>query len=649
MTLICVGSIDVSLPANRDLLSDDEDATPASVPDNSAEIGNLQNQITSTSRSLETTKAERQTMEQTLASQASQLSTLQTQLSSAKAAYETETKLLANIRERFASQSADIQKTREELIRAESDLSAVRVERTEIEGNLLRDKEEIRDLQRKMKEVGDEIEQAKGSVEKSKKETKHQKGLLAIARKQLATREAERAKILKELEETEREAQETTEELEGAEQELAKELPPIQTNGSISPAPPVSNAVFPLLDTPIAAAQPLPASTPSSLTSPGTKSNNPFERLALSTSGSRPASPFSAPAVDLFSAPTPQTGMEAPKVESPFGSVDLPSVMSPSVTDAPRTDSPFMNTAEQSVPQVPLTDAFRPASPFLHVAETSTSTTAPSTGPQASVDVDDPFGLGVPDERPSTEISDLTLEKANISQLGNAATVEPFASVTKDVQVLSDLIPDTAAPIVQSGKAEATNLELSNVSSPTLDAEAAQFPPIDAPIPGSLPGFDDNSHVASTDLDAKLVEKDDESDSDSDDDGEFHDAKARLSLSGAERELEKDAAQPTISATLGVKEPTIPVTNGARIPPSPPSQTFDDASGLESATPKVVPPRSPSTLSQASDLTSDIFTTPTKPVVKETPNGKIPEQLNLFDVPSGMTVYVCDISLLIAS
>ncbi|THV08040.1 EF-hand, partial [Dendrothele bispora CBS 962.96] len=177
----------------RNLMDDDDEQTISPpIQDQSAEIGNIQNQLNSTNRSLDATKSERQATEQNLASQAAQLSSLQTQLSSAKAAYETETKLLSALKERFANQGAEIQKTREELIRSESDLSAVRVEKAEIEGAFLRDKEEARELHRKMVEAGQQAETLKAEVEKVKKDAKQQKGLLAIARKQLSSKEAEK-------------------------------------------------------------------------------------------------------------------------------------------------------------------------------------------------------------------------------------------------------------------------------------------------------------------------------------------------------------------------------------------------------------------------------------------------------------------------
>ncbi|CCM03843.1 uncharacterized protein FIBRA_05992 [Fibroporia radiculosa] len=308
---------------HQDLLGDDDEPAATSPPlqDQSAEIGNVKNQLSSTSRSLDTAKAERENIERNLSDQAAQLSALQIQLSSAKAAYETESRLLSTLRERFASQTSEIQKAREELIHSESDLSAVRVEKTEVEGGFLRDKEEVRELQRKMTEVGMQAETLKAEVEKMKKDAKQQKGLLAIAKKQLMNRETERAKIEKELEEAKKEIAEITKEREDTEVELAKEVPLPLTNGHHSSASPDILAK--------AVAQPLPA-TPDIPTSPtGSvmslgKSNNPFERVAMASgSGSRSQSPF-LPFTNSTVLPTPSTAPADTNIEIPVGSTPNP-------------------------------------------------------------------------------------------------------------------------------------------------------------------------------------------------------------------------------------------------------------------------------------------------------------------------------------
>jgi epidermal growth factor receptor substrate 15 len=269
----------------------------------------LQNQYQSTTRSLENTKSERNTVETSVQDQATQLSTLQTQLSLAKASYETESRLLSTLRERFSNQTSQIQKAREELISAESDLSAIRVEKAEVEQSLMRDKEEVRELQRKMTETGSTIEQVKVEIEKARKDAKQQKGLLAIAKKQLSTRETEKSKVAQELQEALAEAEAITKELESAEAELAIE--PTVTTGPnglpLTSSPSISGDSITF-----AAAQPLPGTPGSPSSNNGslaTKSNNPFERLAAAP-GSRSQSPF-LPFANP-SAPTPAGGAPVP-------------------------------------------------------------------------------------------------------------------------------------------------------------------------------------------------------------------------------------------------------------------------------------------------------------------------------------------------
>ncbi|KAL4244397.1 hypothetical protein ABKN59_010430 [Abortiporus biennis] len=313
---------------HRDLLGDDDDEVSPSPPlqDKSAEIGNVQNQLNSTNRSLDNTKNDRANVERVLAEQAAQLSALQTQLSSAKAAYETETRLLSTLRERHATQTAEIQKTREELIHAESDLSAVRVEKAEIEGSVLRDKEEVRGLQKKMQETGIEIEGIKADLEKLRKEAKQQKGLLAIAKKQLLSRESERAKVEKEAEEARAELEAASKEKEEVEAELAREPTPAPANGDAVSAPSPDSVS-------IAAGFPLPASPPEPVASiasgppsPSSKSTNPFERLAMASTP-RSQSPF-LPFANSVALLTPTVPAAPVQIEAP-------------ATTAATSDDPF--------------------------------------------------------------------------------------------------------------------------------------------------------------------------------------------------------------------------------------------------------------------------------------------------------------------
>ncbi|KAG2158062.1 uncharacterized protein EDB93DRAFT_1199797 [Suillus bovinus] len=299
-------------PSNKNFLDDDDTHAPPILHDQSVEIGNVQNQLNSTQRSLQTAKAEREARESTLANQAAQLSALQTQLAAAKASYETETSLLNTLRDRHAAQIADIQRIREELIRDESDLSAVRVEKAEIEGSFLRDKEEVRDLNRRMAEVTAQIAVVKQDVEKAKKDAKHQKGLLAIAKKQLVAKESEKIKVDKELEEVQQDLTDTITEREEAEAEVEKVvITPSQTTLERSKSP--DSVAF-------AAAHPLPVTpdiTGTAMNPIGVKSNNPFERLTLSSGASTPRSQSPFLSFPNASYPTPPGLSSSPGLYTP--------------------------------------------------------------------------------------------------------------------------------------------------------------------------------------------------------------------------------------------------------------------------------------------------------------------------------------------
>ncbi|KAJ3572813.1 hypothetical protein NP233_g2832 [Leucocoprinus birnbaumii] len=442
-----------STAPTSDLMGDHEERPHTTSPplqDKGAELGNVRNHLQSTNRSLETAKAERAKLESTLASQAAELSALQTQLSSAKAAYDTETTLLSQLRERFDTQSAEIQRSREELIRSESDLSAIRVEKAEIEQAFLRDKEEARDLHRRMIEAGQQADQIKGEVEKAKKEAKQQKGRLAIARKQLATKETERAKAEKELEEANAEAQSLAKEAEEVEAQVAQ---------TIEQPKPVRAPSQDTVD--VAAAQPLPAS-PEPVQS--SKSNNPFERLALSSSPSpRSQSPF-----------------------LPFSNVAL--------TSPPIAPAEGQNGQAKPEPQ-PSFDDFLGANEPVPAA-------APVTIPEEESSKSDHHtnGDSVPKE----------------FDIGSSGPASPLTAESTE-HFMTPPTTATNEPPLDSSDNLASEAK---ARFPTLDETTTQFPPLDDPVPAKAEQKDTAQTM--TDLDTKLqeleVEDSDSSDSDSDSD-----------------------------------------------------------------------------------------------------------------------------------
>ncbi|KAJ7470374.1 hypothetical protein FB451DRAFT_1253535 [Mycena latifolia] len=520
------GSSSFSAPAaHRDLLGDDDDTGTSSPPihDQSAEIGNVQNQVNSTSRSLATAQAERQALETTVANQAAQLSALQTQLSSAKAAYETETKLLSALRERQSTQTAEIQKTQEELIRAESDLSAVRVEKSEIEGAFLRDKEEVRGLHKKMVEVSQQVDVVKVEVEKSKKEAKQQKGLLAIAKKQLSTKEAERAKVEKEFQEAQAEAAAVVTEKQEVESAIATlEAQPMPTL-PVVPTPSVPERTMSNDSLTFAASHVLPATpdagSPSLASS--IKSNNPFDRL-VGNSTPRSQSPFApGPSVNGHaaesgtdgSAPDPFGFARAFEVEAPAAAPEAPAEMAPESqsstpkpaelgalspsSDATTTDS------EHDVFSTPLT-ANGPSFPAID------DVMATQFPPSASSDSNPP-GHFEPDPTPDgpetdlgAQLKELDVQDSDSSDSDSEDEV-PLATLAKGkgVEVQEPEVPEAEIPATKTnGDAQPAETSFDDVFGVSTSAPAnTTEPSMDAfgmPVSNSPFSAPDNAFASST-------------------------------------------------------------------------------------------------------------------------------------------------------
>ncbi|KAF9475672.1 hypothetical protein BDN70DRAFT_883440 [Pholiota conissans] len=444
---------------HRDLLSDD-DAHPAASPplhDQSAEIGNVKNQLESTNRSLANAKQEREILEQTIANQASQLSAMQTQLSLAKAAYESEVTLLATFKERRAGQVADIDKARQELITAESNLSALRAEKAEIEGTFLRDKEEARDLHKRMVEAGLHADALKADVEKLKKEAKQQKGLLAIARKQLSTKESERAKVEKEHEDAVGEVTTVTKEKEDVEAEMERldsMSVPAPTPKPTSPSPPAS-LIF-------AAAQPLPA-TPD-IPSPGViKSNNPFERLAMAGVPSQSASPF--------------VGFANPPSSPPLSATEVSSIPQQSAAHAPESAPVNVAVADAPKDDSQAFDDFTSSLGHHHDTELSY--------------------LG--DQLHGSHVEEITSPTSATS--GNELFMTPPTSAFSTILNAAEKFPSLHDIPVTASKND-------SVLPPTLDE----------PMPMAPPQTDLHSHLEDLDIEDLDIEESDSDDSDSDED-----------------------------------------------------------------------------------------------------------------------------------
>ncbi|CAE6423113.1 unnamed protein product [Rhizoctonia solani] len=563
----------------RNLFDDDEDealsptnTTSPAPPNGSAsathsiEIANVQNQLASTQRALDSATAARQAAGASADAGAAELASLKEQLARATAARASEETHLNEIRTRKVAQDAELAQVREELIRVESEVSAIRLERGELETSLLRDKEELRGVQKRVREVSEETERSKGEVEKFKREARQVKGLLAIARKQLGTAESEKAKVEKEGEDARNETEEARQELEDVERKVAQAeseptiVAPVPTVNGAHPATllsPQSTGVDRLSPAQVE----LPVSRAATPAAPQrTASTNPFDRLrGMSTSsGTLPfadvpagTSPFTA--TPFGSNPT------SPTMTSPFGAPETSSMFplpetTPAFT-APETTSVF--TAPEAATGPSAFDAvFGDASAFgegpkqestsnLAVESTADATPkpppAPITEPSAHglADDEDPFGMGA-EEMDNVKAEDKPKDEPKVEDKPNKDADKPK--------------PEEDKPKEDSKAKE---------EDPVVAAAASQFPALsvqNSPNNHDLPPL--------TELEPQ------EDDSDSDDEPLDKKAK-RLTVK------QGDLGTAPLAAAGGVSEPVVaPAPATAPAPAPPTTSAFDDAFGF---------------------------------------------------------------------
>lgn len=172
---------------------DDFDApTPMS---SGADIGNAQNALESTNKSLDELKTRRATAESTAARNATSLQELEAQLARARTEHESETAAVRELEERVQSQTTELDALRQEVIRTESELSAARTQKDELEQKLLQDRESLRETKRQLAELQSETARMREEKERIAKEARQHAGLAAIASKQLATAQAEHESV----------------------------------------------------------------------------------------------------------------------------------------------------------------------------------------------------------------------------------------------------------------------------------------------------------------------------------------------------------------------------------------------------------------------------------------------------------------------
>lgn len=196
-----------------DLLGDAEPDTKGSNMNDTMELANLSNQVSTLSKSMQDVQGQRNATQNELNQTSQQKKTFEQRLSQLRTMYENQAKEVRELQDKLNTSRADTRKLQGDCLTLEGTLKDLQGQHQTLFAALQADQQENASLKEKIRAVNAEVAAIKPQIEKLKSETRQQKGLVAINKKQLATNEGERDKLKGEAEDLTKESQELARQL----------------------------------------------------------------------------------------------------------------------------------------------------------------------------------------------------------------------------------------------------------------------------------------------------------------------------------------------------------------------------------------------------------------------------------------------------
>lgn len=405
------------------LMDDEDEAAPARINNDAAELGNLSNQVGNLSKQMQDVSGQRAQAESELAQTTQQKQAFQQRLTQLRAAYDQEVSQVKSLKDQLATSQAETKRLQQDMAMIEGTHADLRTQHQQLASALAADQQENASLKERIRQMNSETEQLRPQIEKFKSDARQQKGLVAINKKQLATNEsecdrikAEIAAIQQEHEQHRRDTEESARQLEQSQREMEEHQRQLEEHKRQLEQ---------------AKAQPLPTPAPRELSPPPqiasptpSMSSNPFFRqqegaVFSPPIGSAVASPqpqhehdrnsaFDAIFGPSFgtAAPAPSTsfGHETPKIQEPETSRDIHSrdFEPPSPAPAAQIDSSALPIRQPIAREDSMTSSVRVAPPASRLSPAHTPralTPDTSTASPSSQRADDPFTSSAVDEQ----------------------------------------------------------------------------------------------------------------------------------------------------------------------------------------------------------------------------------------------------------
>ena len=294
--------------AMDDLLGDNDPEVSKRLTNETSELANLSNQVSSLTGQMQDIKTKRGSTEHDLSQAQSQKRDFEGRLTQLRSAYEQEVREVQALEERLRGSKGETQKLQQDMAMIQGTHEDLQNQHRQISEAFHMDQNENANLKEKIRQTNAEIGEMKPQLEKVRSDARQQKGLVAINKKQLATNEAELEKAKADLEAAAREHEESTRELEQSKRDLEASSQAVSEVKSQVQSPPA------------AVASPVPP----------TASMNPFFRRSSNATTEKGMSPF-------------QTQNVASPNHNAFDSFFGPSLGSSNQTSVPPSSTSFKN------------------------------------------------------------------------------------------------------------------------------------------------------------------------------------------------------------------------------------------------------------------------------------------------------------------
>ncbi|OJD31879.1 uba ts-n domain-containing protein [Diplodia corticola] len=195
--------------AMDDLLGDNDQEQSKKLTDESAELGNMSNQINTLRTQMQETHNRKASTEAELNTTSAQKRDLETRLSQFRSQYEAEVQIVKQLEERLNASRQETRKLQQEMAMIEGSYQDLSSQHQQVASALDADQRENANLKERIRQTNVEIGQLRPQLDKMRSEARQQKGMVAINKKQLATNEGERDKLRNEMSELTKAAQES--------------------------------------------------------------------------------------------------------------------------------------------------------------------------------------------------------------------------------------------------------------------------------------------------------------------------------------------------------------------------------------------------------------------------------------------------------